>query len=154
MKRSSRSIDPSPPLLTPAEAAWQAAEAIRALNHLTLAVTGPRAGYTDPSDVDTVLGALQALTERLPQTLGQASSWLTRHHERGRIGQDCLPPSHGTAPTQRRAGRHTRPGDELAPVAVPTLCSTLDTAAAVSGDLAGVLRDARAVSCHLTGLTP
>lgn len=122
---------------TPGGLAWAAAEAIRALNHLTLTVTAPGAGYTDPSDVDDVIGALLTLTHRLPQALRQASAWLQARHQIGRIGHD-----------QARDPGH---GQDLAAVAVPALRTGLDDAASVATVLAGTLQQARDLSCHLTG---
>ena len=62
---------------TPVDIAWDAAEAIRALNHATFAGTG----YEWPSDVDRVIAELEILASRLPQAFRQAEAWLTRHQD-------------------------------------------------------------------------
>jgi hypothetical protein len=69
------------------EAANRAAEAVRALNHVTL---GP-GGYAEPADVDAVLAELAALVWRLPQALTQAGRWLLTEHAAGRLGHDTYP---------------------------------------------------------------
>jgi hypothetical protein len=69
--------------LPPIDHAEAAAEGIRWLNHTTI-----HGGYELPSDVDSVIGQLQTLAERLPQTLTQAHRWLAAEHQRGRIGLD------------------------------------------------------------------
>jgi hypothetical protein len=164
--------DPSHRPLTPTEAAWQAAEAIRALNHLTLATTGPKAGYSYPGDVDAVLGALQTLTSRLPQAFVQASSWLAAQHRRARIGHDHLspPPDPTSDRTLDRARDRRRVRGQAETMggssgvrvedgawtadAVSALCADLHTAADVAVELSGVLQACRAVSSHLTGTNP
>jgi hypothetical protein len=75
MKVSAHSLDPvdrpgSPDAATPGLHAWDAADAVRRLNHVTLSVTGPRCGYESPSDVDTVIGGLHTLACRLPPAPG------------------------------------------------------------------------------------
>jgi hypothetical protein len=53
---------------TPSGAAENAAEALRTLNHLTLAAPTPGApGWEDVGDVYRVIGELRALADRLPQ---------------------------------------------------------------------------------------
>lgn len=68
----------------PVEAAEQAAEAIRRLNHLTLG----RGGYEEPADVYSTLVEIQALAHRMPQALQQAQEWLYREAEAGRVYDD------------------------------------------------------------------
>lgn len=65
--------------LTPAGAAHVAAEAIRALNHLTLA--GPSAGapgWDGVDDIYRVIGELRIIADRLPQACDQLVSGLQR----------------------------------------------------------------------------
>ena len=56
---------------SPAQLGWQAAEAIRTLNHRTHPPTA-----ADPTEVYELLAALAAMAYRLPQLLGQLSRWL------------------------------------------------------------------------------
>jgi len=157
VKITSGSIDLSHRPATPGEAAWQAADAIRALNHLTLVTTDPHAGYLGPDDVASVIGGLHTLAERLPQALRQASSWLTSQHHHDRISHDRIghdqqpPPDH---PTGTRA--HAEPGADareaaVVSAAVTMLLADLDTAAQVAVELAATLGTARTVSAHLAG---
>jgi hypothetical protein len=63
--------------LDPVGVAGSAAEAVRTLNHLTL--TAPSAGlpgWEDVGDLYGVLGELQRLVERLPQSLRQVARHL------------------------------------------------------------------------------
>ena len=60
---------------TPVGTAEGAAEALRTLNHLTLAAPSPGVpGWQDVGDIYRVLGELRALTYRLPRTLGQLAA--------------------------------------------------------------------------------
>ncbi len=68
----------------PSDQAWQAAEAIRGLNHATIGGTG----YEWPSDVDAVIAALETLAHRRPQALDQARTWLARAQQAGTVGHD------------------------------------------------------------------
>lgn len=62
----------------PVAVAELAAEAVRALNHLTLAPPSPGTpGWEDVTDLYRVLAEVCILTERLPQAIGQ----LARHLE-------------------------------------------------------------------------
>jgi hypothetical protein len=72
--------------ITPGTVAHGAAEAIRNLNHLTLAVRG--GGYMWPADVDSVIASLEILAQRLPQTLTQAEQWLVAAERAGRVRDD------------------------------------------------------------------
>src|SRR5689334_101787 len=56
--------------------AEHASEAIRALNHVTLAADGGVLRY--PCDAYTLLGSLSELVERLPQLLEQIAAFLVR----------------------------------------------------------------------------
>ena len=68
---------------TPSGAAENAAEALRTLNHLTLAAPTPGApGWEDVGDVYRVIGELRALTDRLPQACGQLAAGLQRLGDR------------------------------------------------------------------------
>jgi hypothetical protein len=68
----------------PTEAAHEAAEAIRTLNHLTYSK-----GWAEhPGDVSTVAGALLRLAERLPQALGQLYAELDRLDQADAIRMD------------------------------------------------------------------
>jgi hypothetical protein len=65
--------------LTPAGAAHVAADAIRALNHLTLA--GPSAGtpgWDGVDDIYRVIGELRIIADRLPQACDQLVAGLQR----------------------------------------------------------------------------
>lgn len=65
-------------MIGPVDAAERAAEAVRAVNHLTLRAPSPGTpGWEEVGDVYQVLGELRVLAERLPQ----ACSQLARHIE-------------------------------------------------------------------------
>lgn len=79
-------------LRDPASAAVLAAEAVRAVNHLTLAAPcADVAGWEEVGDLYRVLGELRLLTERLPQAVGQ----LSRHLQRS-AGRGCYRSDDGT----------------------------------------------------------
>ena len=62
---------------TPAGAAEAAAEALRMLNHLTLAAPScGTPGWSDVGDVYRLLGELRIVAERLPQVCDQIASGL------------------------------------------------------------------------------
>jgi len=68
----------------PVDAAEHAAEALRTVNHLTIAAPAPRTpGWEDVGDLYRVLGELRVLADRLPQACGQ----LARHLERPAAGR-------------------------------------------------------------------
>jgi hypothetical protein len=67
---------------TPSEIAYAADEEIRALNHRTLDATT----FEYPAQVADIIGALQSLTQRLDQTIGQVGSGLKHLHDQHRIG--------------------------------------------------------------------
>lgn len=70
-------------VLTPARAADGAAEALRLLNHLTLAPpTAGTPGWEDVGDIYRVVGELRIVVERLPQVCGQLAGGLKRLGER------------------------------------------------------------------------
>lgn len=67
----------------PVDAAEQAAESVRRVNHLTLtAPSDGTPGWEDVGDLYRVLGELRTLADRLPQACGQ----LARHLERPATG--------------------------------------------------------------------
>lgn len=68
----------------PVDAAEQAAESVRAVNHLTLRAPSPGTpGWEEVGDLYRVLGELRVLVEHLPQ----ACSQLARHLERPATGR-------------------------------------------------------------------
>jgi len=72
--------------LTLTQLAEQAAEAVRAMNHLTR----PGAGaLDDPAEVCEIVVALSCATARLPQLLAQLSSWLVGERRAGRLRVDA-----------------------------------------------------------------
>jgi hypothetical protein len=72
--------------------AYLAAEAVRGLNHATLA---PGA-YRYPGDICSVIGELLALAQRLPQALTQAAAALQVIHDAGHV-RDVTHPDHTAA---------------------------------------------------------
>ena len=162
--------DPPDPLDSPATCAWEAAEAVRELNHATLSMTGARTGYRHPCDVDAVLAGVQALVERLPQTLSQASAWLTRQDHLGKIGHDAHPPQHRPVADRAADDVQHAPGGVIAggdgrgvvaatgensdPVgsAVASAGAALEDAVQAVGVLGAALTRARSINSHLTGV--
>lgn len=123
-------LQPGEPV-RPRDHAEAAAEAIRALNHATLR-HGEPAGYEWPSDVDAVIGQLQALIAYLPQALEQAQSWLLDQQAAGRVGHDT--------------------SDRKPAFAVAVVVARLNEAQFGCQDLANALNEARRESSHLTGV--
>ena len=76
------------------EVADQAAHAIRQLNHRTRPATGDLA---EPSDTAEIIAALAAMTDMLPQLLGQLACWLDHQQHHGRLRVDTLAPLPDTA---------------------------------------------------------
>jgi hypothetical protein len=113
--------------MTPAEAATVAAEAVRSLNHATASGTG----YAYPSDLYDVVGALATLTMRLPQTIGQAVTWLEREHTAGRVGHDR--------------------GSQFTTAEVYSALACLDEALTPLSALSRALNEAHNHTGHLTG---
>ncbi len=70
-------------MVTPSGAAEEAAEAVRALNHLTVAAPSPGVpGWEDVGDVYRVLGEVRLLVDRLPQVCDQLTTGLHRLGDR------------------------------------------------------------------------
>jgi hypothetical protein len=120
--------------LTACEHAQAAAEAIRAINHVTLHDTA----LPYPSDAYRLLGALITLTERLPQALQQTAQRITRWADAGELGIDP-----GTA--------YAADPDRAAVEAVAGLLA----AASAAGQLRDTLSQARSAItyAHYTGPT-
>lgn len=73
----------------PGEAAAMAAEALRAVNHLTIgAPSSGVPGWESVGDLYRVLCELRVLTDRLPQGLGQLARHLERPAELGAYQTD------------------------------------------------------------------
>lgn len=70
---------------TPAQLADDAAEAIRALNHVTMST---RPGWEFPADAYSVVGNLRELAQRLPQLLQQTEVFLQRLADGDHIRSD------------------------------------------------------------------
>ena len=66
---------------TPTQLADEAAEAIRAINHLTQG--SPRDDWQYPGDVYSLVANLSQMAMMLPQALDQASRFITDLNERG-----------------------------------------------------------------------
>jgi hypothetical protein len=77
---------------SPQALAWQAAEAIRSLNHAA-------DGLGQPGDAYDVLGGLSQAASRLPQALAQLGRWLAAALAAGKLG--C---SDGTDPAVAVSG--------------------------------------------------
>ena len=68
---------------TPSGAAENAAEALRTLNHLTLAAPSPGVpGWEDVGDVYRVISELRVVADRLPQVFDQVTTAFQRLWER------------------------------------------------------------------------
>jgi hypothetical protein len=117
-------------LVTPAEWAGRAAEAVRGLNHAGIV---PDA-WAWPADLYDTIGALATLVQRLPQAFDQAARWLDDAHEAGKVGHDRGPAlTHG---------------------AVSSALDLLAVAGADARSLADALSEAHAQTSHLTGIRP
>jgi hypothetical protein len=73
------------PELTPADNADAAAEAVRAINHLT---RSPRDGWQYPGDAYSTVGNLAHMAMMLPQALEQISRLIADLNEAGRLRSD------------------------------------------------------------------
>lgn len=76
--------------LTIGQLAEQAAELIRALNHLTLGGSG---AITDPAEACEVVASLARVAGRLPQLLGQLSRWLVSENRMAHLRLDASSPT-------------------------------------------------------------
>jgi hypothetical protein len=82
--------------LTAGQLGEQAAQAVRALNHLTRPALG---ALSDPVEAAELIAALASVTGGLPQLTGQLASWLSSEDRTGRLRVDADSPHHpaGTA---------------------------------------------------------
>ena len=103
------------------------AEAVRALNHLTMS----RESLRYPSEADRLIRSLSSAASRLPQLLGQVSRWLADEHAAGRL--------------EAVSGEHA--GDT--PVAVITARGWLAEAGHLAGRLQVALDAAAAVTSSM-----
>lgn len=116
---------------TPAGAAEGAAEALRTLNHLTLAAPWPGTpGWEDVGDIYRVLGELRALADRLPQAFDQLAMGLQRLGDRADWCTDD--------------GTSQHP-DEV----VATAVEGLQVAGCIVEDIGGSLQQAHCAVAHL-----
>jgi hypothetical protein len=74
---------------TVGQLAGQAAESVRAINHLTRPGVS---ALTGPAELDTVVADLACLAARLPQLLAQLAGWLHTEQRHGRLRVDALAP--------------------------------------------------------------
>lgn len=81
---------------TPAQLADQAADAIRAINHLTRT---PRDGFEYPGDVYSLVAGLSQMAMMLPQALEQASRLIADLNEDGHLRSDKNQLEHDLAET-------------------------------------------------------
>jgi hypothetical protein len=82
-------VDPVVGELTVGQLAEQAAQAVRALNHLTRPGLGALSG---PAEVCHLVAALACTTNRLPQLLDQLSGWLLGEKQADRLRVDACSP--------------------------------------------------------------
>ena len=115
--------------LTVGQLAEQAAEAIRALNHLTRPAT---TALRDPAEAGDLAAALSCLTGRLPQLLGQLNRWLTGQQQAGHLQTD------------------TRPSAPDSAAAVQAVTGHLDQAAACAQQVSDALDAAHQHLAHLS----
>ena len=116
---------------TPSRAAETAAEALRTLNHLTLAAPSPgMPGWKDVGDIYRLLGGLRVVADRLPQVYDQVTTALQRLGERRDWRAD-----NGT----------TKHPDEV----VATAIEGLQVAGCVAEDLGWNLQQAHCAVAHL-----
>ena len=103
------------------EHATDAAEAIRAINH----ITGWPAGLTYPQDAYTVLNRMARAVAMLPQALHQLDGWISQWQAAGHIGIDRGTPYAGNSQAAVLAALSAL--DEAAPLAAH-LYAALDNA--------------------------
>lgn len=119
----------------PGSAAALAAEAIRAVNHLTLAAPSPGlAGWEYVGDLYRVLGELRLLAERLPQAVEQ----LSRHLQRS-AGYGCHRSDDGTS--------------ESPETLVARAAIALEAAQVGAEEVGGQLAAAQSAVAHLSSAT-
>ncbi|MFE1383490.1 hypothetical protein ACFW6S_31530 [Streptomyces sp. NPDC058740] len=70
---------------TPSQLASDAADAVRAINHLT---RSPRDGFEYPGDVYSLVAGLSQMAAMLPQALDQAARLIVDLHEAGHLRSD------------------------------------------------------------------
>lgn len=75
---------------TPAELAGQAADAVRALNHVALERPGTE-GWQYPGDAYSTVANLTALAGYLPQAIGQLDAFIGALEDTGRLRSDKGP---------------------------------------------------------------
>lgn len=115
----------------PVDAAEHAAEALRTVNHLTIAAPTPSTpGWEDVGDLYRVLGEMRVLAARLPQACRQ----LARHLERPAAG--CVYKVDATA-------------DEPAPVVVASAVLALEDAQRSASRTGDHLNEALSAVAHL-----
>lgn len=117
------------PAATPAQLAEHAAEAVRAINHLTLHASA----FTWPAQVSDTIGQLAVLTQRLPQALIQMGQWLDTADAAGRVGHDT---------------------DDTPNLSLLFAWTALASAEHHATQLAAALADAHNEIAHLTGIDP
>ena len=93
------------------EHAATAAEAVRALNHLTLG----RGALGEPAELDRLVAELAIMADRLPQLLRQLRGWLDTEQHADRLrSDDTTDPARivdrAAARTDRGRSRRARPG--------------------------------------------
>jgi hypothetical protein len=114
--------------ITPAKAAKSAAEAVRALGQ-----TINRAGDLTPSEIDSVVGDLAVLTERLSPVLAYATRWVhqARTDRLLRLGEDQACPGFVTISALNLADR----GIDEASYRITQLSSSLAVVRSVTSRL-------------------
>lgn len=109
-----------------ARAAAEVAEAVRQLNHATIAGRG----YRWPADVDAAIAQLQLAAGRLCQALEQAEAWLMLRYQAEAVGHD---------------------GEEDPGVVLARLSKTFGRTALTADQLERDLNAIRTETSHLTG---
>ena len=103
----------------PAALAGTAAEAVRAINHLTLAPPTPgRSGWEDVTDLYRLLVEVRLLVERLPQTLDQLARHLQHQVAHGRCRSDSGTHQTSTELVVEAIGSLQRAGQDCCSVGV------------------------------------
>lgn len=103
----------------PAALAGTAAEAVRAINHLTLAPPTPgSSGWEDVTDLYRLLVEVRLLVERLPQTLDQLARHLQHQVAHGRCRNDSGTHQTSTELVVEAIGSLQRAGQDCCSVGV------------------------------------